>query len=110
MIKKKVIYICENCGNEYNKEKEAHNCCIKKPKYFLSEKEKEIVVRFWRQEYGIPDFGGWYGFFNKKLPEEIMDTWHRIFPNDWERYNRKKTILKYPTWKRCSEKNTEAKK
>jgi hypothetical protein len=67
-----------------------------KDKHEYTREEKELIARWIRDNYGIPDCDGYKGI--TFVTEEVMDVYKDIFPNDWDSIKRKKTIQKYPTW------------
>lgn len=62
----------------------------------LNKKQKILIVKWCRETYGIPDINGFMNLIHT-IPNEIIDVWKEIFPNDWEMFSRKNTIKKYPT-------------
>lgn len=63
----------------------------------MNKGQKILIVKWCRETYGIPDKGGFNGLSKPTIPEDIMDVWKEIFPNDWNKFSRKKTIKEYPT-------------
>lgn len=62
----------------------------------LNKAQKILIVKWYRDTYGIPDITG-NNLLGKGVPKEIMEQWKKIFPNDWSRFNRGRTLRENPS-------------